>query len=297
MKSYAFSKYFKLAVIVYAVLDLAYSVITFLLNTVDGIEGIASFVFVLLLFVTATILYKNIVGFEQNKYKSIPLLLLPIGISKFTNDVFNYLLDMLKLTDNSAINDAISAAATLIICLFAYSKLITGYSALYEEKSSLQFPVQYRLRTKWWFVIVGDLVGSIVIAMISTIFSFAGAFLMPIVNALNIIILLAIVYAFFNIALKKIDKNTRKLFLPNIFLPTVASLALNSVSDLVDVLTPLHSINNSFKTLLSSGDYLAAFAKVAPSLIFTLFLAVSTTVVYCFLCAKNFAAYEQSNNE
>ncbi|MBQ9517741.1 MAG: hypothetical protein IJR60_06650 [Eubacterium sp.] len=299
METYKLTKYYKQAVIVYAALAIIIAGVTALLHFVPSIDDITAFARVVLLLVIITVMFRKTVGFEQNKYKSIPLLLLPVGLFSFTNSALYSLADLFSgFGDhlvNASVQYAITSVITLIICLLGYTKLVNRYAALYEEKSSLVFPREFRLKSKWWFLLVGDLVGGFVISIINTVSNFAGAFLTPITNAIGIVLHLLIIYAFFNVALKSIDKNTRMLFVPNIFLIIIPTL-FNYVIVFITALTPLKTSQEAASSILQNPTdtavLLKALTALAPSLIFNAAFSVLALVLCLYLCAKNFEAYE-----
>lgn len=307
MDSHTLTKYFKKAVSAYYNVALVTAGVSAALHDIDVVEEIASVARIIIAMLLLVNLFKKTVGFEQNKFKSIPLLLLPLGvfsainsmINNIVDSVFNAVIGFVPVTLPQEVENAIvfviSASITLCICLTLIKKYIERYATLYDEKSSLIFSKELRLSSKWWFIIAGELIGGIAYATLSlfsafTIPGFTGMF-----NAVGIIVEYAIIYAIFNAALKTIDKETRKLFVPNIFLVTVASMIMN-VFELVSKLVPILSLSDAFSSLRKETVDVQFLLGVIPAMLFSLAISLLALFFGCWLCKKNFEAYEENTN-
>ena len=178
MEKLKITKYFNLTVIIIAAVSALTAGAAVLLKSVHNVTYILSFVRAVIILIALIILYKKAVGFEQNKFKSIPIMLLPLGVFGLIRGIITPLIELIPFTGDKVINDAIelliSSALALVICLAALQKPINRYAAIYEEKSALIFPPEYRLSSKWWFLLVGLIVGGFVTATLSIIGNYAG---------------------------------------------------------------------------------------------------------------------------
>ena len=300
MNAHSITKFFKQSVLAYFAVTLVTAGLTAALHGITAAEEILSIARVIISLVLIIYLFKRIVGFEQNKYKSIPLLLLPLGVFVLINSVIKNIADMilgfiplmLAHEVEDAIGFAVSSAITLVICITLITKYIECYAVLYEEKKALIFPKTFRLSSKWWFVIAGELVGGIVYASLSSLAAFAALHLVYVFNAVGIIVEYAIIYGFFNAALKSIDKETRKLFLPNIFLVTVATMVM-TVFDAVNKFVPILSLSNALERLRDEMVDLQFLISLIPAILVNLVLSLLALFLGCWLCKKNFEAYEE----
>ncbi len=293
MGTHKITRYYTLSVIIITAISLVSCGVAALFTSVETIFDILSFARAVIMVIALPLLFKTVVGFEQNKFKSIPVLLLPLGIySVIRSALFEFASAVpteFGFVMSQTIRLAVSSVLALIICIFALKTPIENYAALYEQKHTLVFAKEYRLKSKWWFIVAGMLAASFFTSFVGTIGNYFGNVGHCIVSGINVIIYYLICFLFLNVALSNIDKHTRRLFLPNIFLPVIARL-IYTVTTLIYTVTPIMSLNQILSELRGGNLALATI-----SLLFNALLSVCEIVIVLLLCKKNFESYEQKN--
>ncbi|MBQ8077107.1 MAG: hypothetical protein IJ235_01860, partial [Eubacterium sp.] len=218
MGTHKITRYYTLSVIIITAVSLASCGVAALFKSVGTIIDILSFARAVITVIALPLLFKTVVGFEQNKFKSIPVLLFPLGLYLVIRTaLFNFATAIPTQSGyvmQHVIRLAASSVLALLICVFALKNPIEKYAALYEEKHTLVFPQQYGLHDKWWFIVAGLFAASFFTSFVGTIGNYFGNTVHNIVSGISVIIYYLIFFLFFNIALSKIDKVTRWLFLP-----------------------------------------------------------------------------------
>ena len=301
MNKKSITKYSKTVFILANIISVICYAAAAILNGVEGIESIAGFANAAIIYIVMLFVFKSKIGFEQNIFKSIPIYIMPIGLNSLVKNVSAYLLDIAtpyidSEIGNTVIANAISAAAasviSLVICLAFFIKPIDKYARLFEEKSSIVFTPEYRLSAKWWFLLVGSLVGGFFSAIITMGGRYTSGMLGSITSAVGLIINYVIIYAFFNSSLKQIDKQTRKLFLPNILLTTISPIFLH----LIEVLTlfiPIKTLNGVVNEMAAQG--ITNIYSMFASVLVTFIISLIGLILEYWLCKKNFESYEQKS--
>ena len=293
MGTHKITRYYTLSVIIITAVSLVSCGVAALFKSVDTIIDILSFARAVITVIALPLLFKTVVGFEQNKFKSIPVLLFPLGLYLVIRTaLFNFATAIPTQSGyvmQHVIRLAASSVLALLICVFALKNPIEKYAALYEEKHTLVFPQQYGLHDKWWFIVAGLFAASFFTSFVGTIGNYFGNTVHNIVSGISVIIYYLIFFLFFNIALSKIDKVTRWLFLPNVFLAAVGSLVLTA-DTFICAVTPIMSPNQILSEL--RGGNLEA---VALSLLVHMLFSLCALVSIILLCNKNFESYEQKN--
>ena len=293
MGTHKITRYYTLCVIIITAISLASCGVAALFKSVGAIIDILSFARAVIILIALPILFKTVVAFEQNKFKSIPVLLFPLGVYLLIRTALFEFANAIPTGSGYVMQHVIRLAASsvlaLLICVFALKNPIEKYAALYEEKHTLVFPQQYGLHGKWWFLIAGMIAAQMFTNFTSSIGNYFGNTVHNILSGINVIIYYLIYFLFFNIALSKIDKGTRWLFLPNVFLAAVGSLVLTA-DTFICAVTPVLSLNQTFSEL--RGGNLEA---VALSLLVHMLFSLGALVSIILLCKKNFESYEQVN--
>lgn len=240
---------------------------------------------------------------KKTKLKLFPLSLVPISVFLLVKSIVSPLLDNHMVSvllegktvnpDHAAslIGSLAGAVVGVAVSLIVSDRLCIKYLDFFYENKTLVFNKEYKLTKKWWFPIVAAIIVGSAFALLQSGVMFvvksepANGILKSILEAVEKASGFAVTFGFLNIAFKAIDKKTRVLFYPFVFLDSALSGFLSGVFSPVGT-----TVLKTFPTTFDNPS--ETIVAMLPSFGYYLVTFVIELALYIIIAKKLLGAFE-----
>lgn len=223
----------------------------------------------------------------------LALAFVPTGVISIVSTVLFDLFTSFPAAEKTGVFALVAGVITKSVgfaLFFIWDKALIGkYVDFFFARRTLVFPPQFKIGKKWWFGFVASLISAIFSGGIFAVLGIFRRFSLA-TSSLNVSTLtsFALTVAFFFLAFKSIDKETRKLFYPHIFVYSTLSSIVISIG------TPLSTAIGSYgEKMIASGEGYNMIISLIPALLSTGGLLILSAIIAIIIMKKTLIAFEK----
>lgn len=250
------------------------------------------------------------------KMRLLPFALVPAAIYLFAEALLHAFLNIfpferimknINFIDSAAFTDGIKSIISTVCALAIYlvlsKRIIEPYIELFFNNFSIQFSPQFKLKSKWWFAFVAEIIYGALTAVFgsgllktATIYFASNNVFNTIANIADNTLAFALMFfeiwllfAFFKKAFSNIDEQTRKLFYPQIVVFYSVGILVNKL--FFPITSAIGSRYNTSQIISDQAPVVAASGAVLG------IASIVSLVLSIILMQKSLEAFEKNPNE